>query len=91
MDGKVLENSMAVYLNTNSALILYKELKNSEYFVDKSGIIRTINKRIKTITKYICITKPRRFGKTSLLNMLGAYYCKAYDSKSIFDNLEIEG
>ena len=29
MDGKVLENSMAVYLNTNSALILYKELKNS--------------------------------------------------------------
>lgn len=80
---------MPKYLNTNSSLILYNQLINSEYFVDKSGIIRTINKRIKTITKYICITKPRRFGKTSLLNMLGAYYCKAYDSKSIFDNLEI--
>lgn len=80
---------MPKYLNTNSSLILYNQLISSEYFVDKSGIIRTINKRIKTITKYICITKPRRFGKTSLLNMLGAYYCKAYDSKSIFDNLEI--
>lgn len=80
---------MSKYLNTNSSLILYDQLRNSEYFVDKSGIIRTINKRIKTITKNICITKPRRFGKTSLLNMLGAYYCKAYDSKSIFDKLAI--
>ena len=44
MDGKVLENSMAVYLNTNSALILYKELKNSEYFVDKSSMIEAIYK-----------------------------------------------
>ena len=80
---------MAVYLNTGSALILYNQLINSEYFVDKSDIIRTINKRIRTTTKYICITKPRRFGKTSVLNMLGAYYSKAGDSRSIFNNLNI--
>ncbi len=80
---------MAVYLNTGSALTLYNQLINSEYFVDKSDIIRAINKRIRTNTKYICITKPRRFGKTSVLNMLGAYYCKAGDSQSIFDNLNI--
>lgn len=80
---------MAVYLNTNSALILYKELKNSEYFVDKSSMIEAINRRIRTNTKYICITKPRRFGKTSILNMMGAYYCKAYDSGEVFDALTI--
>ncbi len=80
---------MAVYLNTGSALTLYNQLINSEYFVDKSDIIRAINKRIRTSTKYICITKPRRFGKTSVLNMPGAYYCKAGDSQSIFDNLNI--
>ena len=80
---------MAVYLNTNSALILYTQLVNSEYFVDKSDIIRTINRRVGTNSKYICITKPRRFGKTSILNMLGAYYCKAYDARSVFDNLSI--
>lgn len=79
---------MAVYLNTGSALTLNQSIKN-EYFVDKSDIIRAINKRIRTSTKYICITKPRRFGKTSVLNMLGAYYCKAGDSQSIFDNLNI--
>lgn len=68
--------------------ILY-QLINSEYFVDKSDIIRTINKHIRTNTKYICVTKPRRFGKTSVLNMLGAYYCKADNAQSIFDNLNI--
>lgn len=49
---------MAVCLNTKSALILYQELLNSEYFVDKSAIIENISKRIRTNTKYVCITKP---------------------------------
>lgn len=80
---------MAVYLNTNSALTLYKELVNSEYFVDKSTIIESINKRIKTNTKYICITKPRRFGKTSILNMLASFYCKVYDARPLFDQMAI--
>ncbi|MDE5700133.1 MAG: ATP-binding protein [Lachnospiraceae bacterium] len=80
---------MAVCLNTKSALILYQELLNSEYFVDKSGIIEKISKRIRTNTKYVCITKPRRFGKTSILNMLGAYYCKTYDARALFDNLDV--
>ena len=82
---------MAVCLNTETSLILYSELVNSEYFVDKSAMIEAISRRIRTNTKYICITKPRRFGKTSILNMLGAYYGKAYDSKGIFDSLKISG
>ncbi len=35
---------------------------NDHYFVDKSGIIETINTRIKTKNRYLCITKPRRRG-----------------------------
>lgn len=80
---------MAVCLNTKSALILYQELLNSEYFVDKSAIIENISKRIRTNTKYVCITKPRRFGKTSILNMLGAYFNKAFSAKEVFNTLEI--
>lgn len=80
---------MAVYLNTKSPLILYKELMNNPYFIDKSNIIVKINERIQTSNKYVCITKPRRFGKTSVLNMLGAYYCRSYDSKALFDSLNI--
>lgn len=80
---------MALCLNTETPLILYTELVNSEFFVDKSAMIEAINKRIRTTTKYICITKPRRFGKTSILNMLGAYYGKAYDAKDVFEHLDI--
>lgn len=75
---------MTVYLNTNKNLENYKELYNEEYFVDKSKIICLINKKINTKSKYICITRHRRFGKSSIANMLGAYY-----SKAILDNLDV--
>ena len=42
---------MAICLNTKSALILYQELLNSEYFVYKSAMIEHISKRIRTNTK----------------------------------------
>eukprot|EP00833_Pecoramyces_ruminatium_P007998 jgi/Orpsp1_1/1182030/evm.model.c7180000079582.1 len=39
--------------------------------------------------KNVCITKPRRFGKTSIGAMLISYYSKRIDSKEIFDNLKV--
>ena len=80
---------MAIYLNTNKPLENYKNLYNSKYFVDKSLIISRLNELINTSDKYICITRPRRFGKSSVIDMLGAYYSKSVDSKDIFDNLKI--
>ena len=76
-------------LNTNTAYFDFNILVNDNFFVDKSGIIEEMNKRINTMNRFICITKPRRFGKTSIFNMIGAYYCKAYDSHELFDGLEI--
>lgn len=80
---------MAIYLNTNVALENYKKLLESKYFIDKSMIIDKLNTLINTSDCYVCITKPRRFGKSSIINMLGAYYTKGYDSKGIFNNLNI--
>jgi hypothetical protein len=80
---------MAIYLNTNRPLENFIELYNEKYYVDKSEIISLINEKISSKSKYICITRPRRFGKTSVINMLGAYYTKNVDSKNIFDNLKI--
>lgn len=80
---------MAIYLNTNKSLENYKRLLNIDYFVDKSMIIEKTNKLINTANSYICITRPRRFGKSSVADMLGAYYSKAVDSKEIFDRLNI--
>lgn len=80
---------MAIYLNTSKSFDNYRELVNEEYFVDKSAIIELINKRIFTKSKYICLTRPRRFGKSSVADMLGTYYSKAVESKCIFDKLNI--
>ncbi len=84
-----MDISMAVYLNSNCAYEDFKMLRNDEFFVDKSGIIEKVNKRINTKNRYLCITKPRRFGKTSILNMLGAYYGRSYHSAAMFARLTI--
>lgn len=80
---------MTVYLNNDKPLENYKRLLNIDYFVDKSNIIGLINKVINTADSYICITRPRRFGKSSVADMLGAYYSKAINSKKIFDSLNV--
>lgn len=80
---------MALYLNTSAAYKDFEMLRNDKYFVDKSGIIEKVSERICTKNRCLCVTKPRRFGKTSVLNMLGAYYGKAYPSEALFDGLNI--
>lgn len=80
---------MAFCLNTNAAYIDFNRLVHDRFFVDKSAIIEKISMRINTKNRYVCITKPRRFGKTSVLNMLGAYYGKAYDAKELFEGCAI--
>lgn len=80
---------MSIYLNTNKSLEIYKTLYKSKYFVDKSMIIESLNELIGTSDRYLCITRPRRFGKSSVADMLGAYYSKVVDSKDIFDTLKI--
>lgn len=61
---------MRLCFNTKSAYIDFNMLAHDPFFVDKSDLIGKINMRICTKNRYICITKPRRFGKTSVLNML---------------------
>ncbi len=39
--------------------------------------------------KYICITRPRRFGKTVIANMIASYFGKGADSGPVFKNLDI--
>ena len=78
---------MGIYLNpTNES---FREAVNSEIYVDKSGLISFTNKSIKTSQKHICVSRPRRFGKSINLAMLAAYYSKGCDSKELFDGLDV--
>ena len=69
---------------------MFRQTLNDELYVDKSMMIDSISKCINNAgRKYVCITRPRRFGKTINANMLGAYYTKGYDSHDIFRDLYI--
>lgn len=39
--------------------------------------------------KYICITRPRRFGKSVAANMIAAYFGKGRDTRPVFDRLAV--
>ncbi len=72
------------YLNTKKQTILFEEIVKNPFYVDKILLIDEISKRICTNNKYVCITRPRRFGKTVNANMLGAYYTKRYENRYLF-------
>lgn len=78
------------YLNTPAVDILFRQTINSEIYVDKSMMIDKISKYINTGNRYICITRPRRFGKSVNAAMLGSYYMKGLDHKDLFAGLQID-
>ncbi len=80
---------MGFYLNNREPFSMYQEMVRNPYFVDKTAMINEIIPRIGITEKYICITRPRRFGKSVAASMLGAFFSKACNSAEIFDHLEI--
>lgn len=53
------------YLNNNVCCEAYRYIKEMEYFVDKTDILTEIFPILNTENRYVCITRPRRFGKTA--------------------------
>ena len=62
---------------------------NSEIYVDKSNLLVKTNRFIRTQQRFICISRPRRFGKTMAANMLSAYYSVGKEANNLFGNLAI--
>ena len=77
---------MGKYLNPGTAS--FEEALNSNIYVDKTEMIPYINSVLKTKQKYMCVSRPRRFGKTMAVDMLCAYYGKG-ESRQLFENLKI--
>ncbi len=79
---------MGIYLNPGNKG--FQESVCSEIYVDKTGLIQYTNKYLNTKQKYICVSRPRRFGKSMALEMLAAYYGRGCDSSELFTGLKIE-
>ena len=72
---------MTYFINKKIINNSFTKAANDEYFVDKSELIEKTNKLIGSSSQFLCITRPRRFGKTINAMMLESYYSKNANSK----------
>lgn len=79
---------MGSYLNPTCKNFM--DSRRSEIYVDKSGLIAKTNAVIDTQQKYICVSRPRRFGKSMAADMLAAYYSRGKDNDGLFNGLKIQ-
>ena len=80
---------MGIYVNPGNKS--FWEAVRSRIYVDKTNLIACTNQMINTDEKYVCVSRPRRFGKSMTLAMLAAYYSAGCDSAELFHGRKIEG
>ena len=78
---------MGIYLNPEN--VDFQKSLNSEIYIDKTELIAYTNKKLNTEQGYICVSRPRRFGKSMAANMLTAYYSRGCNSRELFQGLKI--
>ena len=79
---------MGVYLNPGNES--FRMALNSEIYVDKTGMIRYLNALVGTKQRFVSVSRPRRFGKTTAADMIGAYYDRTADSRELFLDRKLE-
>ena len=78
---------MGIYINKGNSD--FHDIVTHEY-VDKSSMIPLINATLNSESRYSCVTRCRRFGKSMTARMLAAYYDKSCDSRELFRGLKAE-
>ena len=73
----------------NAKTSAFQDALNSPIYVDKTGLLNYTNRIIDTTAKFVCNSRPRRFGKSMTADMLTAYYSKGCNSEKMFCGLEI--
>ena len=78
---------MGIYINRGNSE--FSDIISHEY-VDKTSLIPLINATLNSESRYSCVTRCRRFGKSMAANMLCAYYDKSCSSRELFRGLKAE-
>lgn len=78
---------MGSYLNPGNTKFI--QSVNSEIYVDKTELIKYTNRVCNTMQRYVCVSRPRRFGKSVTADMLAAYYSRGCNSQELFSGLKI--
>ena len=78
---------MGTYLNPGNNDFV--RAVNSKIYVDKTEMLKYTNSILNTEQQFICVSRPRRFGKSMAANMLVAYYSRGCDSRELFSRFKI--
>ena len=78
---------MGTYFNPNNES--FRKDKKSEIYIDKTGLLEFLNKRIGANNNCISVSHARRFGKSHAAGMIDAYYSLGSDSAELFSDTEI--
>lgn len=80
---------MGIYVNSKNAYALYKKETVKPYFIDKTLLLKELFPLVEEGSNYLCITRPRRFGKTVMANMIASFFSKGRNSDDIFQALQV--
>jgi hypothetical protein len=79
--------NMGIYVNPGKEN--FEVAVRSQIYVDKTGLLEYTNSILGTEQRCMCVSRPRRFGKSMAANMMMAYYSKGADSAELFGGLQI--
>ena len=80
---------MGYYLNPEDVIDIYRRESAKPYFVDKTEMLEQLIPFVEQQGSYLAVTRPRRFGKSVMAAMIGAYFGKGVDGSSVFGKLDI--
>ena len=78
---------MGTYFNPSNEG--FRKSAKDEIYIDKSGLLNILNRRLGAEKNCIAVSHARRFGKSQAARMIDAYYSKGCDSKELFSGLKI--
>ena len=79
---------MGIYLNPGGDQ--FRMDRKLEIYVDKSGMLAYLNRVFRSANRFVCVSRPRRFGKSMGANMVAAYYDRTAEVEQEFSGLKIE-
>ena len=73
---------MGIYIDPGN--LSFSNDSRAEIYVDKTNVLKILNKSIGSPQRYFAVSRPRRFGKSMAAGMIDAYYSIGCDSKELF-------
>lgn len=80
---------MGRFINNSEAYDKYSTVARGLYFVDKTELLEELIPALQQEQRFFCITRPRRFGKTVMANMIAAFFERTVNAADLFDKMKI--